>query len=87
MAELTADKLCDWSGLTADGLAMLESASLLRPTRTWPEPLFRPKLASWARKLAYLLDTGWTLTEIKRWTRSKPNAWPPENPSGDNLRV
>ena len=85
MDELTAGELCERSGLTADELAMLESAGLLRPTRTNPEPLYRPKLGRWAQRLAYLLGEGWTLAEIKHWTRERwhtanPRAWPPEKP-------
>jgi hypothetical protein len=60
---LTATELCERSGLTQDDLAALESARLLLPDR--PSGKYRPKLAGWAGKLAYLLRVGWGIPEIK----------------------
>ena len=44
--------------------------------------LYRPKLAGWGKKLAYLLQEGWKIEEIKtwskeRWKTEKPRDWPP----------
>ena len=45
--------------------------------------LYRPKLIAWAKKLAYLLDHGWELAEIKNWAKGRfhtanPRQWPPK---------
>lgn len=56
---LTAGDLCEQAGLSADDLARLEAARLLLPDH---ENRYRPKLAGWARKLAYLLAVGPTKT-------------------------
>lgn len=77
---LTAGDLCQRAGLGAAELAALESARLLVPDR---ENRYRPKLAGWAGKLAYLLREGWEIAEIKRWAAGRwdspdPRRWPPE---------
>lgn len=76
---LSADELQLQAGLRADQLAELRAARLLVPDH---EGLYRPKLAGWARKLAYLLGEGWTTDELKAWARGRwatadPRAWPP----------
>jgi len=77
---LTAAELCERSGLTAADLAGLEAARLLLPDQ--PSGKYRPKLVSWAGKLAYLLRAGWAIPEIRswakgRWSTPNPRAWPP----------
>lgn len=77
---LTAGELCERAGLRAEDLARLESARLLVPDR---EGKYRPKLAGWAGKLAYLLRNGWELPEIASWSRGRwstpdPRRWPPD---------
>jgi hypothetical protein len=79
-AYLTPAAICKRSGLSPADLAALNDSRLLLPDRG---DLYRPKLASWAGKLAYLLRAGWSLTEIKAWTRGRwqtpdPRRWPPE---------
>ncbi|NPV08051.1 MAG: MerR family transcriptional regulator [Anaerolineae bacterium] len=81
MAYLSAEELCRRSGLSPDDLERLQEAGLLRPDR--PGGRYRPKLASWATKLAYLLGEGWSLREIGAWARGRwqtpdPRQWPPE---------
>ena len=61
---LTADELCRDSGLTPENLKELESVRVLVPDTE--DGRYRPKLAGWGKKLAYLLGQGWTLVEIKR---------------------
>jgi hypothetical protein len=82
---LTRAELGQQSGLSLAAMTALETAGLLRPDQQQPEPLYRPKLATWGQKLAYLLEQGWTITEIKqwsseRWTWPKPKVWPPPKP-------
>jgi hypothetical protein len=77
---LSPDAMCERSGLSLADLAALKAARLLVPDNG---ELYRPKLASWAGKLAYLLRAGWSLTELKAWTRGRwqtPDSrrWPPE---------
>jgi hypothetical protein len=76
---LTAAELLDQSGLTPADLAGLESVRLLLPDHGGR---YRPKLAGWARKLAYLIREGWSLAELQAWARGRwstpnPRAWPP----------
>jgi hypothetical protein len=76
---LTADELCNESGLSLDSLEQLSAVRLLLPDH---EGKFRPRLLRWARKLASLLDQGWNLDEIKRWAKGRfraanPSQWPP----------
>ena len=88
---VTPEELCAASGLSRAALWELEEVGLLRPTHTTPAPEYRPRLANWARKLAYLRREGWTLDEIGAWARGRcdtddPRQWPPEqgrlNPQG-----
>lgn len=76
---ITRDQLCEQSGLSKKDLERLETIRLLLPDK---DDLYRPKLAGWGRKLAFLLDQGWDLNEIKawakgRWKTSNPRQWPP----------
>lgn len=76
---LTRDELCEKSGLSSENLAQLEEARLLLPDR---DERYRPKLVSWGKKLAYLLNNGWENTDIRAWTNgrwktSNPRQWPP----------
>jgi len=90
---LTAGELCEQSGLEAQDLARLEAARLLVPDTK--DGRYRPKLAGWARKLAYLLAQGWDLAEVAAWARGRwstpnPRAWPPDraawaDPHGGDL--
>jgi hypothetical protein len=77
---LTPGAICERSGLSLADLAALQAARLLVPDH---EGLYRPKLASWAGKLAYLLRAGWSPAELKAWARGRwstpdPRRWPPE---------
>ena len=77
---LTAAQLCEGNGLTSHDLAALEAARLLVPDH---DGKYRPKLAGWAAKLAYLLAEGWEIAEIKAWARGRfytdnPREWPPD---------
>ena len=68
------------SGLSETDLDRLEDARLLVPDTK--DGRHRPKLAGWGKKLAYLLDEGWEIDEIKRWSKErwkskKPRVWPP----------
>lgn len=78
---LTADELCKQSGLTSAQFETLAAARLLNADD--PQGLYyRRKLVGWAKKLAYLLNEGWTVAEIKRWSRERwhtanPRQWPP----------
>lgn len=61
----------------------------MQPTRSKPLE-YRPKLASWARKLAYLLGEGWTVEEIKRWSTERwtwpnPRLWPPPTKRSNDM--
>ena len=81
---INAEALCAFCGLSRKSLDDLEVAGLLRPDRPGE---YRSKQATWARKLAYLLDAGWTLPEIKtwarvRWTAPNPRQWPPDRQLG-----
>lgn len=76
---LAAGDICAQSGLTLDNLAELNAARLLLPDH---DGKYRPKVAGWARKLAYLLRTNWTIEEIKGWSKGRwafpdPRQWPP----------
>lgn len=78
---LTAGELCELAELAPADLVRLEAARLLIPDTT--DGRYRPKLAGWARKLAYLLAQGWDLAEVAAWARGRwstpnPRAWPPE---------
>ena len=59
---LTAEELCAQSRLDGETLARLEAVGLLRPNV--PHGTYRPKLATWAPKPAYLLAAGWTVAQI-----------------------
>jgi len=54
---MSADELCQQSGLDPDDLSKLGEARLLLPDTR--DGRYRPKLASWGRKLAYLLREWW----------------------------
>lgn len=77
---LSAGDLCERAALTPGELESLHAARLLVPDH---EGLYRPKLASWAGKLAYLLHAGWNIDELRRWSAGRwatpnPRAWPPD---------
>ena len=85
---LTPSMLCQQAGLTTADLQRLEEVGLLQPTRVDP-PRYRPKLLSWAKKLAYLIEQGWTLAEIQQWSKERwtwpnPRLWPPPKPETTN---
>jgi len=76
-----AEELCTQSGLTATQYEALVAARLLVPEGEGR--YFRRKLVSWAKKLAHLLNEGWSMAEIKRWSRERwqtgnPRQWPPK---------
>jgi hypothetical protein len=78
---LSAEELCQLSGLTHENLKKLEEARLLVPDTK--DGRYRPKLAGWGKKLAYLLEAGWEIDEIRRWSKERwktgnPREWPPE---------
>jgi len=77
---LSQDGLCQQSGLTVENLRKLEEVRLLVPDTQ--DGRYRPKLAGWGKRLAYLLGEGWTVEEIKRlskerWKSKNPRKWPP----------
>lgn len=78
---LSRTQLIEQTGLSSESLISLENARLLVPD---VEGLYRPKLAGWGKKLAYLLlNNGWSVGEIKqwskeRWSNSDPRKWPPD---------
>jgi hypothetical protein len=81
---LTADELCQQSGLDPGNLSKLREARLLLPDTK--DGRYRPKLAGWGKKLAYLLREGWRVEEIKvwskeRWKAGNPRQWPPDKPN------
>ena len=72
--------LCELSGLTPSDVEKLGEAHLLMPD--YSDGTYRPKNLIWAKKLAYLLKTGWSLEQIRawadgRWKTSNPRKWPP----------
>jgi hypothetical protein len=78
---LTANELCKQSGLCPDDLSKLEAARLLLPDTK--DGRYRPKLAGWGKKLAYLLKEGWGVEEIQAWAKGRwkagnPRQWPPQ---------
>jgi hypothetical protein len=78
---LSVNDFCEQSGLNSHDLSLLESARLLLPDTK--DGRYRPKLAGWGRKLAYLINEGWTMDEIKAWAKGRwkspnPRHWPPE---------
>jgi hypothetical protein len=78
---LSIGQFCEQSGLNAGDLSQLEAARLLLPDTK--DGRYRPKLAGWGRKLAYLINEGWTIEEIKAWAKGRwksenPRQWPPE---------
>ncbi|MBC8234705.1 MAG: hypothetical protein ISR58_13860 [Anaerolineales bacterium] len=81
---LTAGELCEQSGLTVVNLKELKDSRLLNPDTR--DGRYRPKLAGWGKKLAYLLGEGWEIEEIKGWSKERwksenPRQWPPERVS------
>jgi hypothetical protein len=79
-----AEEMCALSGLSRESLTELKAAGLLRPNGSGE---YRSKLVTWACKLAYLLDAGWTIPEIKTWARQRwctlnPRQWPPDRTLG-----
>lgn len=69
------------AGLQLIIISELEAARLLLPDTK--DGRYRPKLAGWGKKLAYLMGEGWTVDEMKqwskrRWTAPDPLAWPPK---------
>jgi hypothetical protein len=80
---LNADELCKQSGLWPDDLSRLEAVRLLLPDTK--DGRYRPKLAGWCKKLAYLLQEGWEVEEIQAWSKERwksenPRQWPPATP-------
>jgi len=78
---LSVSDLCQQSGLTQENLSQLEAARLLLPDTR--DRRYRPKLEGWANKLAYLLNEGWSIEEIRAWAKGRwktenPREWPPE---------
>jgi hypothetical protein len=78
---LSAEELCQQSGLTSENLIKLEETRLLVPDTK--DGRYRPKLVGWGKKLAYLLGEGWGIEEIKiwskeRWKSKNPREWPPK---------
>ncbi|MCA9942039.1 MAG: MerR family transcriptional regulator [Anaerolineales bacterium] len=81
---LTKQELCQQAGLKRSELQQLGTAGLLNPTQRNPDR-YRPKLVSWGKKLAYLLEIGWEIDEIKTWSQERwawpnPRIWPPPKP-------
>jgi hypothetical protein len=79
---LTQSELCEQAGLTSGQFEALAAAGLLNADDS-QGLYYRPKLLGWAKKLAYLLTEGWSVAEIKRWSRKRwqsanPRQWPPE---------
>ena len=72
---LTKDELCQQSGLTRENLRKLEDLRLFVPDTK--DGRYRPKLAGWGKKLAFLLDDGWKIEEIHQWSKER---WESENP-------
>ena len=72
---LSAEELCQQSGLSPDNLKKLEEARLLVPDTR--DGRYRPRLAGWGKKLAYLLGDGWEIEEIQRWSKER---WKSGNP-------
>lgn len=77
---LTADELCQQAGLTPTQFKALAAARLITPDGAGR--YYRKKLVGWAKKLAYLLNEGWSVAEIKCWSRERwhtgnPRQWPP----------
>jgi len=78
---LTAEALCREAGISSKDLQKLMDIRLIVPDT--PNGRYRPKLLGWAKKLAYLIDEGWELIEIKRWASGRfdsenPKQWPPD---------
>ena len=78
---LTSYEICQQGGLTIEQFVRLDSARLLVPDLR--DGRFRPKLVSWAKKLAYLMNSGWRVSEIKLWARGRWHTedtlkWPPD---------
>ncbi len=76
---LTTDELCLQSQLSLENLERLKKYRLLIPDKN---EKYRPKLVQWAKKLAYLINDGWSLSEIKLWANKRfesdnPKRWPP----------
>jgi hypothetical protein len=65
---LSRTELIEQTGLIRKSLSSLENARLLVPDA---ENLYRPKLVGWGKKLAYLLDEGWIIDEIKKWSKER----------------
>lgn len=72
---LSANELCQQSGISHNELEGFESARLLVPDTK--DGRYRPKLIGWARKLKCLLDGGWKIDEIKAWAKGR---WSTPNP-------
>ncbi|MHB8114329.1 MAG: hypothetical protein ACYDHA_12845 [Bellilinea sp.] len=77
---LTEEDLCTSSGLSGQELISLKTSRLLVPDH---QGKYRPKLLSWAKKLKQLLDLGWTVDEIKDWSKTRwgsgnPREWLPK---------
>ena len=66
---LTAEELCQQSGLTEEELDMLKKYRLLVPDTK--NGRYRPKLVGRGKKLKDKLSNGWTCEEIKTWTKER----------------
>ena len=78
---LTAEELCQQSGLSPEELKQLQEIRLLVPDTF--DGYYRPKLVGWAKKLGYLIQEGWELGGIKMWAKGRwladnPKEWPPK---------
>jgi hypothetical protein len=79
---LSADELCRKCKLSRANLSKLQEARLLLQDTT--DGRYRPKLVGWGRKLAYLLQKGWSIEEIQAWSKERwksknPKQWPPDS--------
>lgn len=77
---LTASELCERTGLLREDLAALAEAALLTPSASGR---YKPRNLLWACKLANLLGEGWTVQEIKAWTRRR---WSQSDPRAADRR-
>lgn len=72
---LSAEELCQQSGITSENLKKLEEARLLVPDTK--DGRYRPKLSGWGKKLAFLIGDGWGIEEIRQWSKER---WKSGNP-------
>ncbi|MFC2063712.1 hypothetical protein ACFLXB_01270 [Chloroflexota bacterium] len=72
---LTERELCQKSGLSLEQLESLKGVRLLVPDTQ--DGRYRPKLAGWGKKLAGMLNDGWSVDDIKIWSKER---WKKGNP-------